>query len=499
MRVVAARASARARRARRMRTRVPAGWPASRGEATTSVDEADARAVRRTRLGRGRGLARRRRPRLPLRAAAAAAHGPRHSAVQTRRADACERGCGGSSPARPTTSSTCRSVVPDGFYGDCARALRGCRAARSSPTASSPRSPATRAPRAPPARSARAATLVAVRADAPRRRLERDRLATATSASSTSAACWRSRASLSDGALRRPPGRAGADRAAAPLLPARRDLRALPRLRRLAPARRQRRRAPRPRRARRPPGARSRCCATWACARRSAPTGAGRSTRRRATSCTSTSTSARSSVLREAGVLSPTGAPLERAAEARRRPLVLPRRLPARRAARRRLALGPARPAPRVRASERRRRRASSPTSRRAKACARRRRAAQPRGRLRQGPRGDRRPAGARRRGRHGAAPRGARRRLGDARERQPARERRRGEPRAHGARRARPARGDPRRSTSTACRAPLAEIAELRLRHPSASLRELAAKARPPITKAAAHRRLRAVVARAN
>jgi hypothetical protein len=43
-----------------------------------------------------------------------------------------------------------------------------------------------------------------------------------------------------------------------------------------------------------------------------------------------------------------------------------------------------------------------------------------------------------------------------------------------------------------------LAEIAELRLRHPSASLRELAAKARPPITKAAAHRRLSAVVARA-
>jgi DNA-binding protein WhiA len=40
-----------------------------------------------------------------------------------------------------------------------------------------------------------------------------------------------------------------------------------------------------------------------------------------------------------------------------------------------------------------------------------------------------------------------------------------------------------------------LAEIAALRLRHPSASLRELAAKARPPITKAAAFRRLRAVV----
>lgn len=40
-----------------------------------------------------------------------------------------------------------------------------------------------------------------------------------------------------------------------------------------------------------------------------------------------------------------------------------------------------------------------------------------------------------------------------------------------------------------------LAEIAELRLRHPAASLRELAAKARPPITKAAAYRRLKAVV----
>ena len=40
-----------------------------------------------------------------------------------------------------------------------------------------------------------------------------------------------------------------------------------------------------------------------------------------------------------------------------------------------------------------------------------------------------------------------------------------------------------------------LAELAELRLRHPSASLRELAAKARPPLSKAAAHRRLQAIV----
>ncbi len=39
-----------------------------------------------------------------------------------------------------------------------------------------------------------------------------------------------------------------------------------------------------------------------------------------------------------------------------------------------------------------------------------------------------------------------------------------------------------------------LVEIAELRLRHPSASIRELAAKARPPLTKSAAHRRLREI-----
>jgi DNA-binding protein WhiA len=43
-----------------------------------------------------------------------------------------------------------------------------------------------------------------------------------------------------------------------------------------------------------------------------------------------------------------------------------------------------------------------------------------------------------------------------------------------------------------------LAEIAELRLRHPEASLRELARRARPPITKAAAQRRLAEIRRRA-
>jgi cell division protein WhiA len=44
-----------------------------------------------------------------------------------------------------------------------------------------------------------------------------------------------------------------------------------------------------------------------------------------------------------------------------------------------------------------------------------------------------------------------------------------------------------------------LQEIAELRERHPTLSLRQLALKCRPPITKAAAHRRLRKVQERAS
>jgi DNA-binding protein WhiA len=40
-----------------------------------------------------------------------------------------------------------------------------------------------------------------------------------------------------------------------------------------------------------------------------------------------------------------------------------------------------------------------------------------------------------------------------------------------------------------------LVELAELRLRHPAASVRELAAKARPPLSKASAHRKLRSIV----
>ena len=51
------------------------------------------------------------------------------------------------------------------------------------------------------------------------------------------------------------------------------------------------------------------------------------------------------------------------------------------------------------------------------------------------------------------------------------------------------------RRLDLDALPAQLREIAELRLRHPSLSLRELARRCRPPASKAAAHRRLRKLV----
>jgi DNA-binding protein WhiA len=42
---------------------------------------------------------------------------------------------------------------------------------------------------------------------------------------------------------------------------------------------------------------------------------------------------------------------------------------------------------------------------------------------------------------------------------------------------------------------ASLQEIAELRLAHPTVSMRELAARCEPPVTRATAHRRLRRLV----
>ena len=190
---------------------------------------------------------------------------------------------------------------------------------------------------------------------------------------------------------------------------------------------------------------------------------------------------------------SPHGRAARASAEARRRALVLPRRVSPRRAARRRLALGPARPAPRS-ARERARRR----TLHRRGRCERRRDSpSRSDGRMpsptrrdtRRSPtcwrspeRGTRRCArGARRAGRD---PRRANR-LVNADEANLVR-----------AARAAHVQLEAIRSLDLdTLPAELAEIAELRLRHPSASLRELAAKARPPLSKAAAHRRLQAVV----
>ena len=265
---------------------------------------------------------------------------------------------------------------------------------------------------------------------------------------------------------------------------------------RVAPARRTASPCTSTSRARPPRGARSRCCATSASARRSAPTGGRRSSGRRATSCTSTSTRRRSRCCARRASSRASGAPLERPAEARRRPLVLPRRLPARRAARRRLAvraratrISSSAPATLDGGAS------SSPRSPRARTCAlqvaerRSHAVAYAKGHEAIG---DLLALAGRRR--HRAAARGARRASP-----RPA-------PRRTASR-------TPTRRTSCAPRAP--PTASSRRSGRSASTRsrrarrdrraapappvrlaaELAAKARPPITKAAAHRRLQAVV----
>ena len=253
---------------------------------------------------------------------------------------------------------------------------------------------------------------------------------------------------------------------------------------------------PRPRELRRSPGARSRSCARSGSSPRSGPTGAARSTGRRATSSTSRGTTPRSACSSRRACSRPARA-ARAAAEAGRRPRVLPRRLPPRRVPRRRLALGPALAAPRAAARPRSRAPRSS--------LRRRRRATRPSAVLERGRHAvayakswDAIEARARRcrRRRDGARARGARGRRRDARARQT------------GSRtpitRTSSARAGRRRSSSTPsgrCSAAgalerlpdrLHEVARLRLRHPTLSLRELAAKCDPPSTKASVHRRLK-------
>ena len=470
-----------------MRIRVPAAWPASRGEATTSVDEADARAVRRTRLGRGRDLARRGRPRLPQRAAPAAAHGSRAARFGRRR---------GRLRARMREFFAGKDddfldvplVVPDGFYGDCARVLRAV-----------PRGEVVTygelASLAGFPGAARAAGTFCGRCelspfvpDAPRRRLERHRL------------------------LRRPRRRLQAPAAGAR---GRVALMAWPTTSGTS-------------------WRRSRRCAAaagWPRSPRSSTPPVPGTCGAAASPCTSTSASSAAArrafaLLRDLGVRSEirtyrrrafdqatryqlhvdVDAAGARVAARGGRALVVGR---AARACRRSASSAapaaaaptcaarcsaPARsPARAIRISScgrasveaaplhRRRRRA-----RRACACP------SPSGATTRSPtrRATRRSATCwrRRRGRHGASPRGACRRRRDARERQPARERRRGEPRAHGARRAPSSSRRSARSTSTRCRrrsprSPSCGCATRRRRCASSRRRRGRRSRRPPRT----------------
>ena len=181
---------------------------------------------------------------------------------------------------------------------------------------------------------------------------------------------------------------------------------------------------------------------------------------------------------------------------------LLPERLPARRLPRRRVGERAALAAPRDPDGEPRRGRAGR-GRRRAGGCpAAGSRPRPSRGRIRQGRRADRRRAGADGRGdtalsldEHAvvAEARARANRVANADHANLVRTSRAAhapDPRdqaARGGRTARPALAAAR------------EIAELRLRYPSASLRELAAKCRPPATKAAAHRRLDRLIALAS
>src|SRR5919198_242318 len=266
--------------------------------------------------------------------------------------------------------------------------------------------------------------------------------------------CSPSKASSCDAPLGGAARRAGADRAASYLLPPRGAVRALPRERCLAPARGQRGRSSRPGQLRRgSPSVR-------AAARPRRALGDPHLPPPRVRAIDALPAAHRRGC-RRARRLAGRGRPVHVArtarapAAARRRPVMLPWGVPARRAARRRLALGAARPAPRDQDGDGRRR----PVHRRRRGARGRRaqadRAPRPRRRVREGARSDRRRARVGRRGRHGALPRGTRGRRGDARAGQPPRERRRGQPRARGTRRASAARGDPLARPRHAARAP--------------------------------------------
>ena len=208
-------------------------------------------------------------------------------------------------------------------------------------------------------------------------------------------------------------------------------------------------------------------------------------------------------VLTEAGVVEPRPAAARPSAGACRRARVLPLGLPARRVPRRGIAERAAIAAPRGadaaprrgRLRAQRRLRGRHPDAGHRPRVALRgvreelgRDRGVPRRRRRDGDRSRTRGAGARRR---------------PPRRREPPRERRSREPRAAEPVCSRAARTQPRAARATGALDTLAPslqaAAELRLRHPSLSLRELAAKAEPPVTKAAMAGRLARLVALAS
>ena len=263
------------------------------------------------------------------------------------------------------------------------------------------------------------------------------------------------------------------------------------------PARPRRDRAPpRPRHVRRSRGAPSRCCASSGSTRRSAPTAGARSTARPATSSTSPATTPRSAMLVEAGVLDARHAPLERP----------PKRVVGRsccRGAYLRGALlgggslsGPRVAAPRaphdlargrrvpaLRRRGKRRRPSASSTAAATRSPTRR---ASTRSRPCSAP-----PAPATRCSRFEeravvAAARGEANRLANADHANLVRTSRAAQEQLEAVRAL--------QAAGTLERLPdrLYEVARLRLRHPTLSLRELAAKCDPPSTKASVHRRLK-------
>ena len=416
-------------------------------DATTSGGETEARSLRGARLGRRRAVARRR-PRPLVGAAAARRRRARDRPVPEH---ALARASPRSSPGAADDFADVELDLEDGFYGDCARALRavprGEVVTYGELAALAGRPGAARAAGTFCARNRLSPFVPCHRVVA----AGRDRLVRLARASTTSGACSRSKMSFSDD-LR---DELAAIAPTPALLPARRAVGALPRGRRVASARpRRARRPPRPREPGRGPARVHAAARARRRARRSAPIAGGRSTGRPATSCTSRSTrapprcSARRASSRRAARRSSARRSTSSAARAAAAPTCAARcSAAARSRARGHRTSSCGRAARTARSCSPR-----SPPARTSRCASLERRSACDR--LREGRRDDRRPARGRRRKRDRAPPRRARRRRRDEIGSQPPGERRRGERQANGPGRPGAAGGDQAARRRQHCRA---------------------------------------------